>query len=599
MKKIIFVFAVFILSFSATQGQTFTISGDQFLLDGKPFRIFSGEMHYNRIPKEYWKDRLTKLKAAGLNTVCTYVFWNEHEPVPGKFNFTGNLNIAEYIRLAHSLGLKVLLRPGPYVCSEWDLGGLPAWLLKQPDIKLRCMDKNYMAAVERYILRLGEELKDLQITYGGPIIMVQVENEYGSYGNDKEYLIELKKIIHKAGFDVELFTSDGPAHYLLESGTLDDVVPVVNFGGNPKNAFEELDKFRSNIPYMCGEFWCGWFTHWRDEKWGSADWDRQKKELQWMLENNKSFNLYMFHGGTNFGFYAGANFSDKYEPDVTSYDYDSPLDEAGRPTQKYWDIREMLSRYQPEGTKMIDMPDEIKFIEIPPIKLTQSANLFSNLPKAIKSVQPKPMEMLDQNSGFILYRTKLIGPNSGTLKVTDLNDYGLVYVGGKFIGTIDRTKKENSIVLPKTEIDNPVLEILIEGMGRINFGQQLIDRKGITDRVTLGGVTLMNWEVFTLPMDDGYLSKINYNDNDTASVPKFFKGFFKLNKTGDTFFDMSKWQKGVVWVNGHNLGRYWNVGPQQRLYCPAPWLKKGENEIIVFELHSKNGEDISGYMNMK
>lgn len=599
MKKTIFVFAVLILSFSATQAQTFTFSGDQFLLDGKPFRIFSGEMHYNRIPKEYWKDRLTKLKAAGLNTVCTYVFWDEHEPVPGKFNFTGNLNIAEYIRLAHSLGLKVLLRPGPYVCSEWDLGGLPAWLLKQPDIKLRCMDKNYMAAVERYILRLGEELKDLQITYGGPIIMVQVENEYGSYGNDKEYLIELKKIIRKAGFDVELFTSDGPAHYLLESGTLDDVVPVVNFGGNPKNAFEELDKFRSNIPHMCGEFWCGWFTHWRDEKWGSADWDRQKKELQWMIENNKSFNLYMFHGGTNFGFYAGANFSDKYEPDVTSYDYDSPLDEAGRPTQKYWEIREMLSRYQPEGTKMIDMPDEIKFIEIPPIKLTQSANLFSNLPKAIKSVQPKPMEMLDQNSGFILYRTKLIGPNSGTLKVTDLNDYGLVYVDGKFIGTIDRTKKENSIVLPKTEVDNPVLEILVEGMGRINFGQQLIDRKGITDRVTLGGVTLMDWEVFTLPMDDGYFSKINYNDNDTASVPKFFKGFFKLNKTGDTFLDMSKWQKGVVWVNGHNLGRYWNVGPQQRLYCPAPWLKKGENEIIVFELHSKNGEDIIGYMNMK
>ncbi|MBS3946436.1 MAG: beta-galactosidase, partial [Melioribacter sp.] len=258
MKKIIFVFATVILSLSTTQGQTFTISGDQFLLDGKPFRIFSGEMHYNRIPKEYWKDRLTKLKAAGLNTVCTYVFWNEHEPVPGKFNFTGNLNIAEYIRLAYSLGLKVLLRPGPYVCSEWDLGGLPAWLLKQPDIKLRCMDKNYMAAVERYILRLGEELKDLQITYGGPIIMVQVENEYGSYGNDKEYLIELKKIIRKAGFDLELFTSDGPAHYLLESGTLDDVVPVVNFGGNPKNAFEELDKFRSNIPHMCGEFWCGW-----------------------------------------------------------------------------------------------------------------------------------------------------------------------------------------------------------------------------------------------------------------------------------------------------------------------------------------------------
>jgi beta-galactosidase GanA len=598
MKKIIFVFAALILLLSVTKGQTFTISGDQFLLNGKPFRIFSGEMHYNRIPKEYWKDRLTKLKAAGLNTVCTYVFWNQHEPVPGQFDFSGNFNIAEYIRLANSLGLKVLLRPGPYVCSEWDLGGLPAWLLKQPDIKLRCMDKNYMAAVERYILRLGEELKDLQITHGGPIIMVQVENEYGSYGNDKEYLIELKKLIRKAGFDVPLFTSDGPAHYLLESGTLDDVVPVVNFGGNPKNAFEELDKFRKNIPHMCGEFWCGWFTHWRDEKRGSADWERQKKELQWMLENNKSFNLYMFHGGTNIAFYAGANFSDKYEPDVTSYDYDSPLDEAGRPTQKYWDIRDMLVRYQPEGTKLIDMPDEIKFIEIPSIKLTHSANLFSNLPKAIKSVQPKPMEMFDQNFGFVLYRTKLIGPNSGTLKITDLNDYGLVYVDGKFIGTIDRTKKENSIVLPKTDIDNPTLEILVEGMGRINFGQQLIDRKGITERVTLGGVTLMNWEVFPLPMDNKYLSTLNFSDIDATSAPRIFKGTFNLNETGDTFIDMSKGQKGVVWINGHNLGRYWNVGPQQRLYCPAPWLKKGENEIIVFELHGNNGKEISSYINM-
>lgn len=598
MKKILLLIITFLISLSTIRAQTFSVSENQFLLNGKPFRIFSGEMHYNRIPKEYWKDRLTKLKAAGLNTVCTYVFWNEHEPTPGKFDFTGNLNIAEYIRIAQSLGLKVLLRPGPYVCSEWDLGGLPAWLLKQPDIKLRCMDQNYIKAVERYMMRLGEELKDLQITHGGPIIMVQVENEYGSYGNDREYMQEVKRIIRKAGFDVELFTSDGPAHYLLESGTLEDAVPVVNFGGNPKSAFEELEKFRKDIPHMCGEFWCGWFTHWRDEKWGSADWERQKKELQWMLENNKSFNLYMFHGGTNFGFYAGANFSDKYEPDVTSYDYDSPLDEAGRPTQKYWDIREMLSKYQSDGTVLPEVSDDIKFIEIPEIKLEQSANLFYNLPVPIKSVQPKPMEMFNQNFGFILYRTKLIGPNSGTLKVTDLNDYGLVFVEGKFIGTIDRTKKENSIVLPKTETDNPILEILVEGMGRINFGQQLIDRKGITERVTLGGVTLMSWEVFPLPMENEYLSKLNYTNIDTVSLPKFYKGKFNLDETGDTFIDVSKWQKGVVWVNGHNLGRYWNVGPQQRLYCPAQWLKKGENEIVVFELYGKQPERIAGFKKM-
>jgi beta-galactosidase GanA len=592
MKKIIIVFTAVLSLLSLTQGQTFKISGDQFLLNEKPFRIFSGEMHYNRIPKEYWKDRLTKLKAAGLNTLCTYVFWNTHEPQPGKFDFAGNLDIAEYIRIAHSLGLKVLLRPGPYVCSEWDLGGLPAWLLKQPDIKLRCLDKEYMKAVERYFLRLGKELKELQITHGGPIIMIQVENEYGSYGNDIEYMKALKQIIRKAGFDVELFTSDGPAKYLLESGTLDDVVPVVNFGGNPQKAFEELEKFRKNIPHMCGEFWCGWFTHWRDENWGSADWERQKKELQWMLENNKSFNLYMFHGGTNFGFYAGANYSDKYEPDVTSYDYDSPLDEAGRPTEKFWDIREMLAKYQPIGEKLIEVPEENKFIEIPEINFTESANLFVNLPRPFSSQQPKPMEAFDQLLGFILYRTKLIGPNSGTLKVTELNDYGLVFVDGNFVGTIDRTKKENSIVLPKTDVDNPILEILVEGMGRINFGQQLIDRKGITERVTLGGVTLMNWEIFTLPMNENYLSKIKYSVADTSLSPKFFRGSFLLNEIGDTFIDMSKWQKGIVWINGNNLGRYWNVGPQQRLYCPAPYLKKGKNEIVVFEMVGSSFKEI-------
>jgi beta-galactosidase GanA len=595
--KILFVWLV-IFIYSSIIAQEFKVSENRFLLTGNPFRIFSGEMHYNRIPKEYWKDRLTKLKAAGLNTLCTYVFWNQHEPTPGNFDFSGSLDVAEYIRVAHSLGLKVLLRPGPYVCSEWDLGGLPAWLLKNRNVKLRCMDEKYMMAVERYFMRLGEELKDLQITNSGPIIMVQVENEYGSYGNDKEYMNALKQIIRKAGFNVELFTSDGPAHYLLESGTLDGVVPVVNFGGNPQKAFEELDKFRNNIPHVCGEFWCGWFTHWRDEKWGTADWERQKKELQWMLENNKSFNLYMFHGGTNFGFYAGANFSDKYEPDVTSYDYDSPLDEAGRPTQKYWDIREMLSKYQPRGTILPEVPNDIKFIEIPEIKLEQSANLFDNFPTPIKSVQPKSMEEFDQSFGFILYRTKLIGPNNGTLKVTDLNDYGLVYVDGKFIGTIDRTKKENTIVLPKTDVDNPTLEILVEGMGRINFGQQLIDRKGITERVTLGGVTLMNWEVFSLPMDTDYLSRLNFTESDTSTMPKFFRDTFTLNETGDTFIDMSKWQKGVVWINGNNLGRYWNVGPQQRLYCPAPLLKKGENVIVVFELHGKNSGEIKGYKNM-
>lgn len=568
---------------SRISSQVFTIENDQILLNGKPYRIFSGEMHYSRIPHEYWKDRLLKARAMGLNTICTYIFWNIHEPQPGEFNFTGGGDVAKYIRTAKEVGLNVMIRPGPYVCSEWDLGGLPSWLLKDRDVKLRCMDPKYLKAAERYIMRLGKELSGLQITKGGPIIMLQVENEYGSYGNDKEYLKTLKSMFQKAGFNVPFYTSDGGADYLLEAGTIPDVLPVVNFGGSPKEAFENLAKFRSGIPQMCGEFWCGWFTHWGEKQWGGSDIEKQKEEIRWMLENGKSFNLYMFHGGTNFGWTAGANYDGKYIPDVTSYDYDAPLDEAGRPTKKFYVIRVLLSKYQPAGTALPALPDSLPTIEIPEIKLDSVASLFDNLPAARKSPQPKSMEELGQDYGFILYRTKLIGPKSGNLVITDLHDYGQVYLNGKFIGKLDRMLNENTIKLPETKDEYPVLDILVEAMGRVNFGQHLIDRKGITERVTLRGVTLMNWEVFNLPMDASYLKKLKFSRQDTSDSPKFFKGSLDVAGTGDTFLDTSKWKKGVVWINGHHLGRYWEIGPQHKLFLPGPWLKKGKNEIIVFD----------------
>ncbi len=588
--------ALIVLPFvlQTSNAQSFRIEGDHFLLNGKPFRIFSGEMHYNRIPPEYWRDRLLKARAMGLNTICTYVFWDVHEPEEGKFDFSGGLDIAKYIRIAQEVGLHVMIRPGPYVCSEWDFGGLPSWLLKYDDIRVRCMDPAYIKAVERYIVWLGKELAPLQVTHGGPILLVQVENEYGSYGNDKEYLRTLEKIMRNAGFDVPFYTSDGGAEYLLESGTLPDALPVVNFGGDPRGDFEALTKFRSGIPSMNGEFWCGWFTHWGDKKFGTSNLAGDSAAVRWMLENNKSFNLYMFHGGTNFGWMAGANFGSRYEPDITSYDYDAPLDEAGNPTRKYYVFRDLLANHVPDEGRRMPVPESPPSIQVPDIRFDGVAPLLANLPTPKRIPQPECMEKLGQDYGFVLYRTNLVGPNSGDLNVTELHDFGLVYVDGCFVGTIDRTKNERGVKLPERAGRNQTLDILVEGMGRVNFGEHLLDRKGITQRVTLRGVTLMDWQAFTLPMDAAYLASLKFRPADTSDSPKFFKSSFHLDQTGDTYLDMSRWTKGVVWVNGYNIGRYWSIGPQQRLYVPAPWLRKGKNELVDLDLFLKSAAPLKG-----
>jgi len=594
MKRQFSVFLVILLAVGAaslavdTQRSTFTAKDNRFLFNGKPFRIFSGEMHYPRIPAPYWQDRLQKARAMGLNTVCTYVFWNAHEPRPGEFRFDGNLDIAKFIRMAQAEGLLVILRPGPYVCSEWDFGGLPAWLLKDPEIKVRCMYPPYLEAAKRYLLRLGRELQDLQIGRGGPIIALQVENEYGSYGNDRKYTKWLAETLREAGFEVLFTTSDGGADFLLESGALENALPVVNFGGEPQKEFSELDKFRKNIPHMCGEYWCGWFTQWGHKEWGHSDIDAQAKEVGWMLENDKSFNFYMFHGGTNFGFYAGANHYDgKYWPDITSYDYGAPLSEDGKPTRAYFNYRKLLGRYLEKGQKLPRLPAPIPGIEIPVIATNRVAPLFSNLGSAVHSIQPQSMECYGQDFGYILYRTRLVGPKQGKLVITELRDYAQVYLNGNYIGKIDRRNNENSIEIPESNEKNRVLDILVEALGRINFGFKLQDRKGITENVTLRGITLMDWEVYSLPMDAGFIQKLQFSDGTKIAGPGFFKGTFRLDfkKPGDCFLDMRQWKKGVVWINGINLGRYWPAeGPQYDVYVPGCWLKKGENEILIFDL---------------
>ncbi len=600
MKRFFFILLVGLIlfqsiGFTTPSAHSFTFKGNQFLLDNKPFRIFSGEMHYCRIPQLYWKDRFKRAKAMGLNTICTYVFWNIHEPRPGDFRFNGNLDVAQFIKQAQEEGLWVILRPGPYVCSEWDFGGLPSWLLKDPLMKVRCMYPPYLDAARKYLLRLGQELKDLQCNRGGPIISIQVENEYGSYGNDKQYMQWVENTLREAGFDIQFTTSDGAADFLLQSGALPNALPVVNFGSGAPNDFAELDKFRKDIPHMCGEYWCGWFTQWGHKEFGHSDIEAQKKEVQWMLEHDKSFNFYMVHGGTNFAFYAGANFYDqKYYADITSYDYGSPITEDGNYTQAYYNYRELLSKYLPKGKKLPPIPPQLPSIEIPSITLNQCAPLFQNIGIPIKSVQPRPMEYYDQDYGYILYRTRLVGPKNGKIVLQDVHDYAQIYLDGKYIGKIDRRNNENSIELPETQSKEPLLDILVEAMGRINFGSKLLDPKGITQCVTLRGVTLMNWEVFTLPMNDSFMQKIIYSQGTKIEGPGFFKGSFQLKETGDTFLDLRAWKKGVVWINGINLGRYWvTEGPQYDLYVPGCWLKKGMNEIIIFDIQQKEAAGLN------
>lgn len=588
------------LAFSTVKAQQkhqFNFSGENFLLDGKPFQIISGEMHPARIPHAYWRQRIQMAKAMGCNTIAMYVFWNYQELKPGVWDFqNGNHNITEFIRICQEENMWVLFRPGPYVCAEWDFGGLPSWLLKVPDISIRSMDPRYMAEVSTYIKRMSLEIKDLQVTHGGPILMVQIENEYGSYGNDKTYLNTLKKEWRENGIDVPFYTADGPAPYMLEAGTVEGAAIGLDSGSDEKD-FNEGKKIDPNVPVFSSETYPGWLTHW-GEAWARPDTNELKKEIIFLLKNKKSFNFYVIHGGTNFGFWAGANGGGKkYQADITSYDYDAPISEQGSATPKYYMLRNLIATYT--GNKLPDIPAPIPTISIPAFTVTPYTSLWNNLPQPVHAAQPKPMEYLDQQSGFILYRTTLIGHKSGRLEIKEPHDLAFVYVDGKLIDTIYRDGGDWHINLPITDNPKPVLEILVEAMGRINYGGDMTDRKGITKKVTLNGMTLMEWDIFSLPMKEAFVSNLQPATIDNNRNGTFFKASFTIDKLGDTYLDMQHFKKGIVWVNGHNLGRYWNIGPQQRLYCPGTWLQKGENEIIVLDLFAQTPAEISGKTTME
>ncbi|WP_211256103.1 glycoside hydrolase family 35 protein [Edaphobacter aggregans] len=570
---------------------TFAAADGKFTLNGKPFQVISGEMHYPRIPRAYWRDRFRMAKAMGLNTITTYVFWNLHETRPGVYDFSGNNDVAEFIREAQQEGLYVILRPGPYVCAEWEWGGYPAWLLRDHDIAVRTTDAKFMQAAALWLARLGRELAPLQIGNGGPIILTQVENEYGSFGHDQAYMRQIHQMLVDAGFTKsQLYTADGPEQ--VPDGSLPDLPVGINFGGekngDAQKAFATLKKYRPNGPFLNSEYWAGWFDHWGG-KHAHTNTEAQLANFKWMLEQGYSVSIYMFHGGTSFGWMNGANSNGKnYEPDVTSYDYDSALDESGRPTPKYFAMRDIIAKAT--GKTPPSVPSVPAAITAPEITLPEAASLWDNLPLAISSENVQSMEDIGQAYGWILYRTHLKVDAKGELVLDQLHSYAQVYLNKRLAGTIDRRLNQDRIRLDAKA--GAQLDILVENTGRVNFGRTIGgERAGITKQVTLAGRPLLGWEIYPLPMT--HVDKLTFAKK-TCEGPCFYRGGFDISSQGDTFLDTGAFTKGQLWLNGLALGRIWNIGPQRTLYTPALFLKQGSNEVIVFDAQGKMGGTLRG-----
>jgi beta-galactosidase len=595
----VFSFLFLAISLSTAMAQqpppttgTFTVQDGQFLLNGKPFRIISGEMHYARIPRAYWRDRFRMAKAMGLNTVTTYVFWNVHEPRPGVYDFSANLDVAEFIREAQQEGLYVILRPGPYACAEWEFGGFPAWLLKDHSTIVRSRDPKFLDPATRWLHRLGQELAPLQIGNGGPIILVQVENEYGSFGDDHAYMQAIRDALLDAGFTKsQLYTADGADE--VPAGSLPDLPVGINFGGGDPGAapseFAKLKKLRPNGPFINSEFWDGWFDHWGG-KHGVTNATNEATNLDWILRQGYSVSLYMFHGGTSFGWMNGANSDGKnYEPDVTSYDYNSPLDESGRPTPKYLLFQDIIAKAT--GTTRQAVPPVPPPVKIPEFQLPEAVSLWKVLPSPVHSEQVLSMEDLDQAYGYILYRKHIEGPAEGDLVLDELHDYAQIFLDGKYVGALDRRLAQNRLAL-KVPASGAQLDILVENSSRINFNVILRgERKGITKQITLAGNPLLGWDIYPLPMTD--IAKLPFTKA-PCEGPCFYRANFTANTQSDTFLDTSAFTKGAVWLNGAPLGRIWSIGPQKTLYVPGPFFHIGPNEVVVFDLNGQPGRSLVG-----
>jgi beta-galactosidase len=571
------------------------VEGKEFVLNGKPFQILSGEIEYARIPRADWRDRLRKVRAMGLNTVTVYVFWNRHEVHPGEFDFSGDNDVAEFLREAQQEGLYVVLRPGPYVCAEWDLGGYPALLLKdskegdpsEPAMLLRSSQPEYLAAARRWMLRLGKELAPLQASRGGPIIAVQVENEYGSFNvkeDRQKYLQQVLQMVRDAGFgESMLYTADGGEE--LPKGSIPGMLAAIDFGtGDEAHEVPLLQTFQPNAPVFIAEYWDGWFDHW-GEKHQVTDAAVQEADIRSAIEKGYSISLYMVEGGTSFGWMNGANSDgDNYQPDVSSYDYDAPIDEAGRPRAKYFAMRKMIA--ETTHQTLPEVPDSPPMMVVPAIQLKQSRSLWTNLPTALHADALRSMEQIDQAYGYILYRTKIgdvgekVAGNDALLQIQGLHSYARVYVDGELKGTLDRRLGETQLRISAHAGQR--LDLLVENSGRINFTTKIRgERAGILGDVRLDGRVLHAWQIVRLPLDqppsDGYNVK-------ACTAPCFYRGNLQVSAAGDTFLNTTMLGKGVIWVNGHLLGRFWKIGPMGSLYLPGAWLHTGSNDVVVMDL---------------
>lgn len=589
MKRILFILLVAFAG-CKPESHTFNIEEGEFLYDGKPIKIYSGEMHYARIPKEYWKHRLQMIKAMGLNSVATYVFWNHHETAPGVWDFeTDNKDLAAFAKAAQDEGLFVILRPGPYACAEWEFGGYPWWLQNNPELVIRANNKPFLDSCRVYINKLAEEVKPMQITHGGPIIMVQVENEFGSYvaqrkdiplEEHKKYSAAIHQMLIEAGFDIPFFTSDGS--WLFEGGAIKNVLPTANGEDDVDKLRKVVNEYNNNVgPYMVAEFYPGWLDHWA-EPFVKVSTDKVVQQTETYLKNGVNFNFYMVHGGTNFAFTSGANYSNEYDiqPDITSYDYDAPISEAGWATEKYKAVREMMKKYV--SYEVPEIPKPMPVITPADIALTAHMNFFDwkQALTPVTSDSVLTFEQLNQGHGYVLYSKKFEQPIKGKLKIAGLRDYATVYVNEKNVGTLNRITK-----IYEVEVDIPAngqLDLLVENMGRINYGANIVfNKKGIISPVYIDDkIITTGWAHYKIPMNQQPDVKTGQA---IADNPGLYAGQFNLDETGDVFLDMATWGKGIVFVNGHNLGRYWNVGPQQTLYVPGCWLKKGKNEVVIFE----------------
>jgi beta-galactosidase len=581
---VLLVAALFMQYLGIAQAKhAFSYGDEHFLLDGKPFQMISGEIHYPRVPREAWRQRMKMAKAMGLNTIGTYVFWNVHEPQKGVYDFSGNNDIAAFVKTAQEEGLWVILRPSPYVCAEWEFGGYPYWLQNQKGLKVRSTEPQYLQAYKNYIYQVGKQLAPYLVTHGGNILLVQIENEYGSYGSDKEYLSINQKLFVDAGFDCLLYTCD-PAKD-LEKGYLPGFLPAVNGLDKPEQIKAMVRKYNNGKgPFYVAEWYPAWFDWWGQQH-HTVPAENYAGRLDTLLAAGISVNMYMFHGGTTRGFMNGANCYDSgfYEPQISSYDYDAPLDEAGNATHKFRMFRDVIQKHLPAGQKLPEVPAAKPTMLLPEISFKNAADIFSVLPAPKNAQQPITFEGLNQAYGFVLYRTKQTGGKKGILSIKELRDYGIVFINGKRAGVLDRRLKQDSLFveLPAGPV---TIDILVENMGRINFGPNLLkNEKGITSGVTLNGSALKGWQVFSLPFDNINKTVINKTPV-VKDAPVLKKAIFNLSETADTYLDMRKWGKGCVWINGHHLGRYWSIGPQQTVYVPAEWLKKGRNEIVVLEL---------------